>query len=161
MPTKSGKDSKGCFWQWGSKAKYYYTCGDKDASARAKAKADKQGTAAYATGYTEMNKISMLEINNFIESLAELLPGEDEVLEKVGSTKSKDKPGGSGAGTYTKGEGPFCGPSGGAPAGTYPVGTKKRARAALAYARHAPNPGGIKACVCRHWSDLPICKKGD
>ena len=41
----------------------------------------------------------------------------------------------------------FCGPAGGAKAGTYPVNSPKRARAALAYARHAPNPKGIKKCV--------------
>ena len=43
----------------------------------------------------------------------------------------------------------FCGPSGGACDGTYPVNTKARARAALAYARHAPNPQGIRNCVRR------------
>jgi FtsZ-binding cell division protein ZapB len=69
----------------------------------------------------------------------------------------KKKPGGSNVGKYKKG--PFCGPSGGAPKGTYPVNTKKRAIAAIAYARHAPNPSGIKACVCRHWPSLDTCKK--
>jgi len=64
-------------------------------------------------------------------------------------SKPQDKPGGSNAGKYKKG--PFCGPSGGAPKGTYPVNTRGRAIAAIAYARHAPNPSGIKACVCRHW----------
>ena len=53
MPSKSGKDSKGCFWRWGSKTKYYYACGDKAASTRAKAKADKQGQAVYSTGWRE------------------------------------------------------------------------------------------------------------
>lgn len=62
------------------------------------------------------------------------------------------KPGGSNKGKYKKG--PFCGPSGGAPKGTYPVNTRKRAIAAIAYARHAPNPQGIKNCVYRHWPDL-------
>jgi len=69
----------------------------------------------------------------------------------------KKKPGGSNVGKYKKG--PFCGPSGGAPKGSYPVNTRKRAIAALAYARHAPNPAGIKRCVCRHWPSLPACKK--
>lgn len=62
------------------------------------------------------------------------------------------KPGGSNAGKYKKG--PFCGPSGGAPKGTYPVDTKKRAIAAIAYARNAPNPQGIKDCVHKHWPEL-------
>lgn len=43
----------------------------------------------------------------------------------------------------------FCGPEGGAPPFTYPVNTRERARAALAYARHAPNPEGIRRCVHR------------
>ena len=42
-----------------------------------------------------------------------------------------------------------CGPSGGAAPGTYPVNSKKRCRAALSYARHAPNPSGIRRCVAR------------
>ena len=43
----------------------------------------------------------------------------------------------------------FCGPAGGACPGTYPVNTPGRARAAKAYARHAPNPEGIKKCADR------------
>ena len=41
----------------------------------------------------------------------------------------------------------FCGPEGGACPYTYPVNTRKRARAALAYARYAPDPEGIRECV--------------
>lgn len=72
------------------------------------------------------------------------------------TASDRKKPGGSNVGKYERG--PFCGPSGGAPKGTYPVDTQKRAVAALAYARHAPNPAGIKKCVCRHWPSLPACK---
>lgn len=43
----------------------------------------------------------------------------------------------------------FCGPEGGSSQGTYPVNTRGRARAALAYSRHAPNPQGIRECVYR------------
>ena len=43
----------------------------------------------------------------------------------------------------------FCGPSGGAARGTYPVNTKKRCSAALSYARFAPRPCGIARCVNR------------
>lgn len=67
-------------------------------------------------------------------------------------TEARKKPGGSNVGTYKKG--PFCGPAGGAPKGSYPVDTKKRAKAALAYARNAPNPQGIKNCVYKHWPEL-------
>lgn len=53
----------------------------------------------------------------------------------------------------------FCGPSGGAASGSYPVDTKKRARAALAYAHNAPNPSGIKACVKRKFPSMGKSKK--
>ena len=41
----------------------------------------------------------------------------------------------------------FCGPAGGAKAISFPVTTQKQCRAALSYARYAPNPCGIKACA--------------
>jgi hypothetical protein len=53
MPTRTGKDSKGCYAQWGSGKKYYYTCGNDAAKKRAVAKANKQGAAAHASGYKE------------------------------------------------------------------------------------------------------------
>lgn len=89
-----------------------------------------------------------------MENYALMLDDEDNQLDEA---DPGDKPGGSNAGKY-KTKGPFCGPAGGAPKGTYPVNTKKRAIAALAYARHAPRPEGIKRCVCRHWPSLPACK---
>jgi len=52
MPTHTRKDSKGCYAQWGSKTKYYYTCGNATARKRAIGKANKQGRAAHAAGYT-------------------------------------------------------------------------------------------------------------
>jgi len=70
----------------------------------------------------------------------------------------RNKPGSSNAGKY-KGVSTFCGPAGGAAAGSYPVNTRARAIAALAYAHNAPNPEGIRKCVCRHFPDLPACKK--
>ncbi len=58
------------------------------------------------------------------------------------------KPGGSNVGEYKNvKKGSFCGPSGGSPVGSYPVNSKKRAIAALAYAHNAPNPAGIRKCV--------------
>lgn len=115
------------------------------------------------------DKIPMDQINDFIDAYAAALPGDDEVLEVTDETEDllddedqakkrpQDKPGGSNVGKYKTG--PFCGPSGGAPKGSYPVNTRKRAVAALAYARHAPNPSGIKSCVCRHHPGLPACGK--
>lgn len=41
----------------------------------------------------------------------------------------------------------FCGSAGGSCPRAYPVNTPSRARAALSYARHAPNPQGIRDCV--------------
>lgn len=53
MPTHTGKDSKGCYAQWGGHGKkYYYTCGNAAARKTAIGKANKQGQAAHAHGYT-------------------------------------------------------------------------------------------------------------
>lgn len=53
MPVHTGKDSKGCFAQWGGHGKkYYYTCESDTARSRAKSKAAAQGRAAHAHGYT-------------------------------------------------------------------------------------------------------------
>tara|TARA_R110000787_G_scaffold243163_1_gene349104 strand:- start:804 stop:1073 length:270 start_codon:yes stop_codon:yes gene_type:complete len=73
---------------------------------------------------------------------------------KVGSTKNDEKAGGSNAGKYDSSEGPFCGPAGGAPKGTYPVGTLKRGKSAIKLAHNAPNPMGIKSCVYKKWPTL-------
>jgi hypothetical protein len=51
MPVRTGKDSKGCYAQWGGQKKYYYKCGDNAARQRAKRKAASQGQAARASGY--------------------------------------------------------------------------------------------------------------
>lgn len=52
MPVYRGRDSKGSYYQWGkSGKKYYYTSGDEQSRERAKNKAEKQGRAAYASGY--------------------------------------------------------------------------------------------------------------
>jgi hypothetical protein len=77
---------------------------------------------------------------------------------KVGDTENRDKPGGSNVGKYSKSEGPFAGPSGGAPAGSYPIGSKSRGKSALKLAHNAPNPSGIKAAVYRKYPDLKAKK---
>lgn len=67
----------------------------------------------------------------------------------------KERAGGSNVGRYksvSKKE--FAGPKGGAPQGSYPINTEKRAKAALAYARNAPNPAGIKSAVYRKYPGL-------
>lgn len=69
---------------------------------------------------------------------------------KVSSPRSPKKRGCSNQGKYKNVPSDlFCGPEGGSCPGTYPVNTPGRARAALAYSRHAPNPEGIRKCVRR------------
>lgn len=43
MPVKEGKDSKGCYYQYGEQKKYYYKCGDSKAGQAARRKAELQG----------------------------------------------------------------------------------------------------------------------
>tara|TARA_R100000988_G_scaffold101927_1_gene75898 strand:+ start:14 stop:1456 length:1443 start_codon:yes stop_codon:yes gene_type:complete len=87
---------------------------------------------------------------------------ENEVQEdNEDEAAARDKPGGSNVGDYPNvSKDDFCGPAGGAPEGSYPVNSEKRARAALAYAHNAPDPEGIKNCVYRKakkhgWFDRP------
>ncbi len=70
----------------------------------------------------------------------------------------KKKPGGSNVGKY-KGVKSFAGPSGGSPSGSFPINTRKRAKAALAYAHNAPKPAGIRAAVHKKFPDLGKPKK--
>ncbi len=65
------------------------------------------------------------------------------------------KAGSSNIGKYKKvSKGEFAGPSGGAAPGTFPINTKKRAKAALAYSHNAPNPSGIKKKVYAKYPSL-------
>ena len=88
--------------------------------------------------------------------------------EKVKRGKEKEmkkKPGGSNVGKY-KGvsQKNMAGTKGGAPKGSFPMDTKKRAKAALSYAHNAPNPSGIKAAVYKKYPALKKNKdkrKGD
>ena len=79
--------------------------------------------------------------------------GVKESAKKVAAARKK--PGGSNVGEYSSvSKGEFAGPAGGAPKGSYPINTKKRAHAALAYARNAPNPEGIKKAVYKKYPEL-------
>ena len=81
-----------------------------------------------------------------------------ELTEK--ERKAREKPGGSNVGDYPNvSKGDFCGPAGGAPEGSYPVNTPKRAKSALKLAHNAPNPEGIRACVLKKYPHLE--KKSD
>lgn len=74
--------------------------------------------------------------------------------------KMEKKPGGSNVGEYkTVAKKDFAGTAGGAPKGSYPINTKKRAKAALAYAHNAPNPAGIRKAVKAKYPSLGKDKK--
>ena len=72
---------------------------------------------------------------------------------------ARKKPGGSNVGKY-KGVKAFAGPSGGAPAGSYPINTLARAKSALKLAHNAPRPAGIRAAVYRKYPALKPKAKG-
>lgn len=76
-------------------------------------------------------------------------------------SRQEKRPGGSNVGEYkTVKKTEFAGPSGGAPEGSYPINTLKRAKAALAYAHNAPNPSGIKRAVYKKYPSMnPMNKK--
>lgn len=81
--------------------------------------------------------------------------GKDISIPRGEEKKLEKKPGGSNVGEYKnvfKSE--FAGPAGGAPKGSYPINTEKRAKAALSYAHNAPNPAGIKAKVYAKYPGL-------
>ena len=68
MPTRCGlRDNSGTYCQWGSQAKYYYTPGDKSSMERARSKADAQGRAIRASGWT--GKSDELDKSSDIQSL--------------------------------------------------------------------------------------------
>lgn len=71
----------------------------------------------------------------------------------------RKKPGGSNVGKY-KGvqKSEFAGPAGGAPSGSFPINTRKRAVSALKLAHNAPNPAGIKAKVVKKYPSLKKSK---
>ena len=86
--------------------------------------------------------------------------GKEEPKKMV--AEAHKKPGGSNVGKYkTVKSSEFAGKAGGAPAGSYPNNTRKRAKAALAYAHNAPNPEGIKKAVHNKFPSLgkPVKKK--
>lgn len=85
---------------------------------------------------------------------------EGKKLPKKKVAKLRKKPGGSNIGEYTEVKPKnFAGPAGDAPAGTFPINTKKRAKAALAYARNAPDPEGIRQAVYKKYPALRPEKK--
>ena len=53
MPIHRGTDSKGPYYQWGTRKKYYYKSGNQKSREIAKKKAHAQAVAIYASGWRE------------------------------------------------------------------------------------------------------------
>ena len=82
-----------------------------------------------------------------------MAPRKKTPAKKKKQAAARKKKGGSNVGKY-KGVKSFAGPSGGAPAGSYPINSRARAKSALKLAHNAPRPAGIKAAVYRKYPDL-------
>ena len=75
-------------------------------------------------------------------------------------SKMQKRAGGSNVGEYKKvAKKDFAGKAGDAPAGSFPINTRKRAKSALSLAHNAPNPAGIKREVYRRYPSLSSSKK--
>lgn len=76
-------------------------------------------------------------------------------ISRAKEKKLEKKPGGSNTGKYKNvSSKEFAGKSGGTSPYSYPINTRKRAKAALAYAHNAPNPEGIRKKVYAKYPDL-------
>jgi len=79
----------------------------------------------------------------------------DKEVSRGKESTLKKKPGGSNVGKYKNvKQADMAGTAGGAPKGSFPINTEKRAKAALSYSRNAPNPAGIKAKVYAKYPGL-------
>tara|TARA_R100001143_G_C3347507_1_gene127646 strand:+ start:480 stop:773 length:294 start_codon:yes stop_codon:yes gene_type:complete len=87
-----------------------------------------------------------------------MAPRKKTTAAKKKQATARKRKGGSNVGKY-KGVKAFAGPSGGAPAGSYPINTRKRAESALKLAHNAPRPAGIRAAVYRKYPSLKPSKK--
>ena len=82
-----------------------------------------------------------------------MAPKKKTTATKKKQAAARKKKGGSNVGKYKKGIA-FAGPSGGAPAGSFPINTLARAKSALKLAHNAPRPAGIKRAVYRKYPAL-------
>jgi hypothetical protein len=81
-------------------------------------------------------------------------------IPKKKEVQIKKKAGSSNVGKYKDVKSSeFAGAAGGSSKYSYPINTRKRAKAALSYARNAPNPSGIRKAVHRKYPDLGKAKK--
>lgn len=123
--------------------------------------------AIFAQNAKKWHKKAEGGILEFVESFAYggNLNNQDGQLKEGGKAvpdrikAAREKPGGSNVGKkkFTDGSkrtGPYVGPSGGAPAGSYPIPDIGHAKAAIRLSGHAPNPSGIKEAVYRKYPQL-------
>lgn len=88
-----------------------------------------------------------------------MAPAKKKSAAKKKQATARKKKGGSNVGKY-KGVKAFAGPSGGAPAGSFPINTLSRAKAAIKLSGNAPRPAGIRAAVYRKYPQLkPSARK--
>jgi|TARA_R110000824_G_scaffold96044_1_gene230491 hypothetical protein len=88
-----------------------------------------------------------------------MAPAKKKSTAKKKQAAARKKKGGSNVGKY-KGVKAFAGPSGGAPAGSFPINTLSRAKAAIKLSGNAPRPAGIRAAVYRKYPQLkPSARK--
>ena len=88
-----------------------------------------------------------------------MAPAKKKPAAKKKQAAARKKKGGSNVGKY-KGVKAFAGPSGGAPAGSFPINTLSRAKAAIKLSGNAPRPAGIRAAVYRKYPQLkPSARK--
>lgn len=88
-----------------------------------------------------------------------MAPAKKKSATKKKQAAARKKKGGSNVGKY-KGVKAFAGPSGGAPAGSFPINTLSRAKAAIKLSGNAPRPAGIRAAVYRKYPQLkPSARK--
>jgi hypothetical protein len=88
-----------------------------------------------------------------------MAPAKKKSAAKKKQAAARKKKGGSNVGKY-KGVKAFAGPSGGAPAGSFPINTLSRAKAAIKLSGNAPRPAGIRAAVYRKYPQLkPSARK--
>ncbi len=95
-----------------------------------------------------------------VKPLKKVKIGKNITVKPGVESKLKKKPGSSNVGKYkTVKSKDFAGPKGGSSKGSFPINTRKRARAALSYAHNAPNPEGIRAAVHKKYPTLGRKKK--
>ena len=94
-----------------------------------------------------------VKLNSGIDTVAYKRKTKKKPAAKKKQAAARKRKGGSNVGKY-KGVKAFAGPSGGAPAGSFPINTLTRAKSALKLAHNAPRPAGIRAAVYRKYPQL-------